>query len=92
MGDYAHTYVELSHPPTPPTLDSYTDLARKPIGCHMDSFPQPLSMRFVDPLDCTVSCSSILDSSPGVEEDEVVDGVRTKQPTCTIIHDECVGI
>jgi hypothetical protein len=51
VGDHAHTSIEMSHPPTPPTLDIYADLDRKPVGCHMDLFPQPLSPHSVDPLD-----------------------------------------
>ena len=57
--DHAHTSAELSHSPTPPTLDIYADLACKPIVCHVDLFPQPLSPRSIDPLDCTVLCSPI---------------------------------
>ena len=90
MGDHAHTFVELSHPPTPPALDIYVDFACNAIGCHVDSFPQPLSQRSVDPSDCTILCSSIPNSSLVVNEDQVVDGVSVVQATCTIIHDECV--
>lgn len=56
----------------------------------MDSFPQTLSMCFVDPPDYIVLCSSILDSSLAMNEDQVVNGFFTMQPTCVIIHDECV--
>lgn len=90
MGEHAHTSVELSHPPTPPALDIYIDLACKPIFFHVDSFPQPLSPRSVDPPDCTVLCSSIPDSSPIVNEDQVVDGFCFMKPTYAIIHDDCV--
>lgn len=90
VGDYAHTSVELSHPPTPPALGSCTYLACKPIGCHMDSFTQPLSSCSIDPLDCPVSCSSISDSYPTMNKDQVVNGVGTMQPTYAIIHDRCV--
>ena len=90
VGDYAHTSVELSHPPTPPTLDICADLACKLVGCHVDSFPQPPSPHSVDPLDCTILCSSVPDSSPIVNEDQVVNGVSVVQPTYAIIHDEYV--
>ena len=90
VGEGAHTSFELSHPPTPHALDILIDLACKPIGCHVDSFPQPLSQRSVDPSDCTILCSSIPNSSLVVNEDQVVDGVSVVQATCTIIHDECV--
>lgn len=90
VGDHAHTFVELSHRTTPPPLNICTDLACKPIGCHVDSFPRPPSSCFVNPLDCTALCSSILNSSPIVDEDQVVDGVGIMQPTCAIIHEECV--
>lgn len=56
----------------------------------MDSFPQPPSPHSVDPPDCTVLFSSIPDSSPAVKEDQAVDRVGVVQPTCAIIHDECV--
>jgi len=90
VGDHAHTYVELSHPPTPPALDICTDLACKPIGFHVDSFPQPRSPCFVDHPDCNVFCFPIPDSSPIVNEDQVVDRFGVMQPTYTIIHDEYV--
>jgi len=90
VGEYAHTFVELSHPPTPPALDICTDLACEPAGCHMDSFPQPPSPHSVDPPDFIVLCSYILDSTLVVNEDQDVGEVGVMQPTCTIIHDECV--
>jgi len=90
VGDYAHTSVELSHLLTPHALDIFADLACKPVGCHVDFFPQPLSPCSVDPPDCTVLCSSIPDSSPTVNKDQVFDRVGVMQPTYAIIHDECV--
>lgn len=56
----------------------------------MDSFPQSPSLCSIDPPNCIVLCSSILDSSPTMNEDQVVERVGVMQPTCTIIHDECV--
>lgn len=90
MGEHAHTSFELSHLPTPLALDICIDLACKPTGRHVDLLPQPLSPRFVDPLNCTMLCSSILDSTLVVNEDQVVDRVGVVQPTCTIILDKCV--
>lgn len=75
VGDHAHTFVEPSHLPTPATLDIYTYFSCKPVGCHMDLFPQPPSPHSIDPPDCTVLCSSIPNSSPTMNEDQVVDGV-----------------
>ena len=90
VGDHAHTSVELSHPPTPLALKIYVDLSCKPVACHVDSFPRPLSSCYVNPPDCIIFCSPIPNSSPVVNEDQVVDEVGVMQPTCTIIHDECV--
>jgi len=56
----------------------------------MDSFPQPPFSHSVDPPDCAVLCSPILDSSPVVNNDQVIKRVGVMQPTCAIIHDECV--
>lgn len=75
MGDHAHTSVELSHSPTPPSLEICANLARNIVGFHVDSFPQPLSLHSVDPLNCIVLCSSILDSSRAMNEDQDVDGI-----------------
>ncbi len=90
VGDHAHTLVELSHPPTLLALDICADLACKPTGCHMESFPRLPSSHSVDRLDCTFLLSSIPDSSPIVNEDQDVDRVGVMQPTYVIIHDECV--
>lgn len=90
VGEGGRTSVELSHPPTPSPLDICADLACNPIGCHMDFLPQPPTLRFVDPPDCIVSCSSIPDSTLVLNEDQVIEGVGVVQPTCAIIHDECV--
>lgn len=87
MGEHAHTFFELSHPPTPPALDIYVDLVCKPAGYHMDLLPQPLSLCSIDPPNSTVLCSSIRSSSRVVNEDQVIDGVDVVQPTYTIIHD-----
>lgn len=90
VGYHAHNSVELSHPPTPSTLEICTDLACKPVGYHVDSFPRSLSFHSVDPLDCIVFCSTIPYSSPVVNEDQAIDGVGVMHPTYAIIHDECV--
>lgn len=90
MGEGAHTCVESSCPPTPPALDLCIYLACDTIGCHVELFPQTLPPRFVDTPDCIVLCSPISDSTLVVHEDQVVDGVSVMQPTCIVIHDECV--
>lgn len=56
----------------------------------MDLFPQYLSPRSIDPLDCIVLCSFVPNSILVVNEDQVVDGVGVLQLTYDIIHDECV--
>jgi len=90
VGEGAHTSFELSHPPTPPTLDIYTVLACKLVGCHVDFLPQPPSPHSSNLLDCTILCSSISTSTLVVNEDQAIDGVGVMQPTYAIIHDECV--
>lgn len=84
-----HTFVELSHLPTPPALNICIDLSCE-IGCHVDLFPQPPSSLSVDPMDCTVLFSPIPDSTLVVHEDQVVDRVGVVKPACVFIHDECV--
>ena len=56
----------------------------------MDSFPQPLSSHSIVRLDCTILCYSIPDSSPIVNEDQVVNGIGVMQLAYAIVHDECV--
>jgi len=63
VGENAHTFVELSHPPTPSAFDIYAYLACKLAGGHVDSFPQPLSLCFIDPPDCTILCSIVPEST-----------------------------
>ena len=82
--------IELSHPPTSPTLDFCMHLADKSIGCHMDFFPQPSPLHFVDPMDCTMLCSPVSNSTLVVHEDQVVNIVSVEKPTCAIIHNEYV--
>lgn len=43
------------------------------MGCHKHLLPQPRSLHFVNPLDCTVMCSSILDSILIVNKDQAID-------------------
>lgn len=54
----------------------------------MTILPQPLSLCSVDPLDYTVWCSSIPDSTLIVNKDQAIDGVGVPQPTCVVIHEE----
>lgn len=81
MGEGARTSIKLSHPPTPPALNVCVDLACKPIGCHVDSFPQPPSPHSIDLPDCSVLCSLILGSTSCVHEDQVVNEVGVVEPT-----------
>ena len=79
VAEVVNPSVQLSPPPTPPTLDIFPDLASKPVCCHVDSSHRPSSSHSVDPSDCSILCSPILESSPVLNEDQVV-----------ISHDECV--
>ena len=56
----------------------------------MNLFPQPLSPHSVDPPDCTMLCSPILDYTLIVHEDQVVNRVGIEKQTCNIIYDEYV--
>jgi len=89
-GEGARTFVKWSHPPTTPTLDIFTFLAWNPAGCHVDSFPQPLSSCSIDPPDCTILHSFVSNSTLVVNEDQVVNRLCVVHPTCTIFHDERV--
>lgn len=73
--------IELSPPPTPPTLDFCADLDCNPDGCHMVSFPKPSSAISFDRLDFGILCSFILDSTCDVHMDKVMEGVGLEQPT-----------
>jgi len=54
----------------------------------MHFVPQPPSLYSDDPLDDTIFCSSITDSTLVVNEDQAIDGVGVAQPTCVAIHEE----
>lgn len=56
----------------------------------MDLIPQPSYPCSIDPLDCNVLFSSILDFTHVMNEDQVVDRLGFVPPTCAIMHDECV--
>lgn len=88
VGEHVHMFVQLSHPPTLTTLNICTYLVGKPMGCHTHLLPQPPSLRFSDPSDCTVLCSSVLDSTPIGNEDRAINGVDVAQQTCFVIHEE----
>ena len=90
MGEGAHTFIELPHPPIPPALDICSDLACNPTSCHVDLFPQPLPPHSIYPMDCIVLCSFVLFSTLAVNKDRVVNRVDVVQPTCAIIHDKHV--
>lgn len=93
MGEGASPSVELSHHPIPHALDLCANLACKAVGCHMDLFPQPLSLRFVDPLDCTMLCCPIPDSTLIVHGDQVVDEVHIEsEPALSFMISICGNI
>jgi len=54
----------------------------------MHFVPQPSSSYSTNPSDDIVLCSSILDSTLVVNEDQAIDGVGFAQPTCVVIHEE----
>lgn len=54
----------------------------------MNFVPQPPSSYSVVPLDDMALCSSILDSTLVVNEDEATDGVGVAQPIYVVIHEE----
>jgi len=47
-----------------------------------------MSVRSVDPLDCTTLCSFIPDSTPIVNEDQSIDKADVAQPACIFIHEK----
>jgi len=75
VGEHAHTSIQLSHAPTLTTLNICVDLVGKPMGRYTHLLPQPPSLHSADPLDCIVLCSSVLDSTPIVNEDQTIDEV-----------------
>jgi len=75
VGEVLNTSVEMSRPPTPPTLNICTDLDCNPDGCHEVLSSQPPSSGSFDPLDFTVLCSPVLDSTSVFHDDQVVNGV-----------------
>jgi len=54
----------------------------------MSVLPQHPSSSYVYPPDFVVLCSSILDSTLVVNEDQAIDGFGVAQPTCTVINEE----
>lgn len=88
VGEHAHKLVQLSHPPTLTTLNFCLDLVGKSMSYHMHLLPQPQSPRCVDLSDCTVLCSSILESTLVVSEGQAIDGVDVAQPTCIVIYNK----
>lgn len=90
VGEVASQFVELSPPPTPPSLDICTDLDCNPDGCHLISFSHALSSGSYDPLDFIVLCSFVSNSTTVVDEDQVVDGFGVEKLTYAVIYDEYV--
>lgn len=82
------TYVELPHPPTPPFLYICTDLGCKPAGCYVDLLPRLPSPCSTDPLNCTVLCSSVLDSTFVVNEDQAIEKFDVTKPNFSVIYNE----
>lgn len=89
-GEVANLPIKLPPPPTPPALDFCIDFDCKPDGCHMVSTPRTPSNGSFDPLYFDVLCSSILDSTCDVHENQVMDEVRAGKPTYAIIFNEYV--
>ena len=50
--------------------------------------PQPPSLYSDDPLDDTLLCSSISNSTLVLNEDHATDGVGVAKQKCTVIHEE----
>lgn len=88
VGEHAHAYVQLSHPPNNTSLNFHANFVVNSMGCHMHVLPQPPSLRSDNPPDCTVLCSSIPGSTPILNEDQAIDGVGVTQPTCFVIHEK----
>ena len=82
--------IELSHPPTPPVLDIYEELACNLVVCHVVLSSQPSPSGSFDPPDCNVLCFPVPDSTFVVHEDQFVEGVGIEKPTCVVIYDEYV--
>lgn len=66
-------------------MNIYVDLDCNLDGCHAVLSSQPRSSGSFDPLDCTLLCSPVLDSTFVVHEDQVVEKVGVKQPNYSII-------
>ena len=88
VGEHAHTSIQLSHPPNITSLNFHVDLVASSSSCHMYFIPQHLSAYFDDPLDCTILCFSIPNSTPIVNEDKSIDEVGVSYPTYVVIYDE----
>ena len=91
VGEHAHTYIKLSHPPNITSLNFHIDLFVSPLSCHMHFVPQPLSSYLHGPTDDTILCSSIPDSTLVLNGDRSVNEVGVSQPTCDGIHEEHYG-
>lgn len=78
------------YPSTPHSQDFCVDLDCKPNGCRVFLSSKHLSIGSFDPINFGLLCSSILDSTCDVHEDQVLDGVGVQQLTCTIIFYEYV--
>ena len=88
MGEHAHTFVQLSHPPNITSPNFRANLVAKLMGCQMHVLPRPPSSCFANPPYYTILCSSIPDSTLVVSEDQAIDGVGVAQPTCVVIKKE----
>jgi len=91
VGELVNLPVELPpSPPTLPALDFYIDLDCNPDGCHMVSSLRLPSTSSFDPSDFSVLCSSVVNSTCDVDEDQVMEGASVGNPTYTISFDEYV--
>ena len=86
--DHAHTPVHPSHSPNITPLHFHADLVVSPSNCHVHSFLRPPSLHSGIPQNDVVLCSSILDSSLVVNDEQPTEGVGVAKPTCIVIHEE----
>ena len=86
--DHLRTSVHPPHPPKITPLNFHAELVVSPSSYHMCYFIQPPSSHSSVPLDDVVLCSSILDSSLVVNEEQPTDEVSVARPTCVVIHEK----
>ena len=85
---HAHTPVHPSHSPNITSLNFSVYVVVSPLSSHMHSCLWPPSSHSGVPSNDYVLCSSILDSSFVVNEEQPINRVGIAQPTCSVIHDD----